>query len=111
MKISFQDHESLSVLTLSGEFTHDDCEAFTRVVNDREARGTRHIVLDCSNVEFVDSKALETMLRLQERLGAAGGQLRLVKPDDTVAQILRLTRLDLALESHPSLELAVRSLR
>ncbi|MFM9956554.1 MAG: STAS domain-containing protein [Phycisphaerales bacterium] len=111
MKISFQDHESLSVLTLSGEFTHDDTEAFNRVANEREARGTKHMVLDCSNLEFVDSKALESLLRLQERLGGAGGQLRLVKPDETVTQILRLTRLDLALESHPTLETAVRSLR
>lgn len=111
MKISFQDHESLSVLTLSGEFTHDDVESFSRIAAERESRGARSMVLDCSNLEFVDSKALEAMLRLQERLGHAGGQLRLVKPDDTVAAILRLTRLSLALESHETLELAVRSLR
>lgn len=111
MKISFQDYETLSVLTLSGEFTHDDVNALTRVTGEREKAGARHIVLDCTNLEFIDSAALESLLRLQERLGLAGGQLRLIKPEETIATILRLTRIDLALESHESLELAVRSLR
>lgn len=111
MKISFQDHDSLSVLTLSGEFIHDDVEAFTRVATERENRGARNVILDCTNLEFVDSRALEAMLRTQERLGHAGGHLRLVKPDEIVSTILRLTRLNHALECHESIELAVRSLR
>jgi len=111
VKISFQDHDSLSVLTLSGEFIHDDVDAFNRVAAERETRGAKNVILDCSNLEFVDSRALEAMLRMQERLGKSGGQLRLVKPDDTVATILRLTRLTLALECHETIELAVRSLR
>lgn len=111
MKISFQDYDTLSTLTLSGEFTHDDVTAFNRVVSDREQAGARHFVLDCANLEFIDSAALEALLRLQERIGTSGGQLRLIKVDDTLDTILRLTRLDLALESHESLELAIRSLR
>lgn len=111
MKVSFQDYEHICVLTLSGEFTHDDTDHFSRIVAERQAAGTRHFILDCGSLEFTDSAALESLLRLQERLGEAGGQLRLIKPDETVSTILRLTRLELALESHPSLELAVRSLR
>ncbi len=111
MKVSCQDFDHVAVMTLSGEFTAEDQDAFSRVLADRVGKSTRHVVVDCQSLEFVDGKGLECLLDLQERLGAAGGQMRLVKPDDTIKTILRLTRLELALEAHDSLEGAVRSLR
>ena len=111
MKISCQDYEHIAVLTLSGEFTADDHDTFKRTVDERMKQGARHVVLDCQHLEFIDSKALEDTIALQRTLGERGGQVRLVAPDETVSAILRLTRLDVALESHPSLENAVRSLR
>ena len=111
MKLSHQDYEHISVLTVSGEFSADDVETFNRSVNDRLTSGTKHFVLDCTHMEFIDSAGLESWLRLQERAGNQGGQLRLVSPDETVSKILELTRLDLAFEAHSSLESAVRSLR
>jgi len=111
MKISHHDYEHVSVLTVSGDYTADDTEQFARVLNDRRSAGVRHVIIDCENLEFVDSAGLESWLRAQESLGEGGGQLRLIRPDDTLGTILKLTRLDLAFESHPTLESAVRSLR
>lgn len=111
MKMSHQNFEHIALMTLSGEFTADDIELFHRSTTERITAGTKHFVLDFENVEFVDSAALEAMLRLQERLGTAAGQLRLIKLDHTVERILELTRLDLAFETHESVEKAVRSLR
>lgn len=111
MKISFQDYEIVSVLTISGDLTAEDVEQFLRVVNDRVASGVKHVLIDCENLEFIDSEGLEAWLRVQEKLGEAGGQFRLVRPDETLSTILELTRLDLAFESLPTVEAAVRSLR
>ncbi|HBS29072.1 MAG TPA: hypothetical protein DEB06_06395 [Phycisphaerales bacterium] len=111
MKISHHDYEHVTVLTVSGDFTADDTEQFARVVNDRRGAGVRHVIIDCENLEFVDSAGLESWLRVQESLGEGGGQFRLIRPDETLTTILALTRLDLAFEAHPSLEGAVRSLR
>ncbi|MDX2114822.1 MAG: STAS domain-containing protein [Planctomycetota bacterium] len=111
MKLSYQDYEHMSVLTLSGDYTADDVEHFNRVVGERRLAGVRDVLLDCENLEFVDSAGLESWLRLQETLGGEGGQLRLVRPDDAVKRILGLTRLDAALETHATLENAVKSLR
>lgn len=111
MKISSQQFDRVAVLTLSGEFTADDADQFRRVLADKTRAPVRHVVLDCEHLEFIDSKGLEAWLALQETLGVAGGQLRLVRPDETVRTILGLTRLDKALEHHESLESAVRSLR
>lgn len=111
MKISYQDYEHICVLTLSGEYTADDVDQFQRIVADRIAGGTRHILLNCEHLEFVDSAGLESWMRLREQVGEHAGQLRLVQPDETVAKILELTRLERAFESHNTLESAVRSVR
>ncbi len=111
MKISTQEFGPIAVVTLSGEYTADDVDAFARAARDKARPSTRHVVIDCEHLEFIDSAGLESLLRLQEDLGSRGGQLRLAKTDDTVRTILRLTRLELALERHGSIEEAVRSLR
>lgn len=111
MKVSHQNFEHITLLTLSGEFTAEDVELFRRTTAERLSSGARHMVLDFENVDFVDSAGLESLLRLQERLGENAGQLRLIKLDSTLERILELTRLDLAFESHETIEKAVRSLR
>lgn len=111
MKISHTDYEHISVLTISGEFGADDIEPFERVCTDRMRDKARHILLDCEHLDFVDSRGLEKWLDLQRQLGEKGGQLRLLRPDETIQTILRLTRLSPAFEFHESLEQAVRSLR
>ncbi len=111
MKLSHQDYEHISVLTISGDYTHDDLEQFSRSVNERRKAGVRHVLLDCANLDFVDSAGLESWLRIQEELGVESGQFRLINPDEIVRKILELTRLELAFESHSTVEEAVRSLR
>lgn len=110
MKASHQDYDHVRVITMSGEFTAEDADQFRRSAEDKRT-AIRHVVLDCRELEFIDSAGLEACLRLQEKLGESGGQLRLVAPDETITKILEITRLDLAFEAHPTLESAVRSLR
>lgn len=111
MKLSFQEYEHVCVLTISGEYTAEDVDAFRRTVSERIDAGARHILLDCEHLEFVDSLGLESWLRVRETLGEKNGQVRLIKPDETMRTILSLTRLDRAFETHETLESAVRSVR
>lgn len=111
MKLSYHEYEHVCVVTLSGEYTADDVDAFRRTIGDRMEHGARHILLDCEHLEFLDSAALESWLRLRELLGQGNGQMRLIKPDENVQKILEITRLQKAFETHVSLEAAVRSVR
>jgi len=111
MKVSAQDHGHISVLTISGEFTAEDIDQFQRIVAERTGAGALHILLDCEHLEFVDSAGLETWLRARDEITAAGGQFRLIALDDNVNKILEITRLSKAIETHDSLETAVRSVR
>lgn len=111
MKLTHQNDNQLSVLTLKGEFTADDVEQFERNVEDRLAAQARDFVLDLAELEFIDSAGLEALLKLQETCGDLLGQMRLAGACGNVEQILRMTRLTPRFDLRQSVEDAVKSLR
>lgn len=111
MKLSYEDHGSTAVLTLSGELTADQADGFRRSCHERFEAGIRDFVLDLEHLTLIDSAGLEAMLWLLEESGEQGGQIRLVRPDDTIEKILEVTRLDRRFDVHDSTESAARSLR
>jgi anti-sigma B factor antagonist len=111
MKLSYEDHGPTTVLCASGELTADQTDAFRRSCMDRFAAGTRNVVLDLEHLALIDSAGLEILLWLMEEAGDRGGQLRLVRPDETIRRILYITRLDRRFEVHTTIESAAKSLR
>lgn len=111
MKLSYEDHGVITVLTISGELTADQADAFRRSVGERFAAGARDVVLNIEHLTLVDSVGLELLLWLLDEVAERGGQVRLVKPDDMVRKILELTRLDRRFDIHDTLESAGKSLR
>ena len=111
MKLSWEEHGPVALLIASGDFTHDAIDSFRRVVGDRIAAGARSFVLDFANVTLTDSAALEGLLWLSDETARNGGALRLVAPQHSVREALRLTRLADRFECAESVEAAARSLR
>lgn len=111
MKLSYEDHDRITVLTVSGELTSDQTDSIRRACLDRLASGIRDVVLDLEYLTLLDSSGLELLLWLVDELSEHAGQLRLVNPDETVRQILELTRLERRFDIHPSIESAAKSLR
>jgi anti-anti-sigma factor len=110
MKLSYEDHDAISVLTLSGSLTSDQADAFRRACRDRFEHGIRDVVLDVQYLETVDSAGLELLLWLLDEVSGRAGQLRLVRPDDVVLKILEITRLAQRFSIHGSIEAAAKSL-
>ena len=111
MKLSYEDHESITVLTMSGSLTHDQVDACRRACQERFDAGIKDIVLDMEHVELVDSAGLELLLYLIDELSNWAGQLKLVNPDEVVRKILHVTRLEQRFDIHASVESAATSLR
>ncbi len=111
MKFSYEDHGQVTVLTISGELTADEADAFRRSCQERFAAGVKDVVLDLEHLVLIDSSGLEQLLWLMEELADINGQLRLVNPDDTIAKILEITRLDRRFNIHGTIESAAKSLR
>lgn len=111
MKLSYEDHGPTSVITISGELTADQADAFRRICAERFANTVRNIVLDLEYLELVDSAGLELLLWLVDELNDRFGQLRLVRVNETVRKILEITRLERRFDIHDTIEAAARTLR
>ena len=111
MKLSYDDHDTVTVLTISGELTVDQSDALRRACQDRFAAGIRDVVLDLEHMTLVDSAGLESMLWLLDEVSSIQGQLRLVAPAPTIRKILEVTRLDRRFGIHETVESAAKSLR
>ncbi len=111
MKLSYEDHDTITVLKISGDLTADQVDAFRRSCQDRFEAGIRHVVLNMEHLTFIDSAGLESLLWVIEAAAERGGQLRLIRPDSTVSKILEISRLDRRFDIHDSIESAAKSLR
>ena len=85
---------------------HEDGEAILRVAGSLDLAGgdlledavspfiatTPRVVVDLSEVQFIDSSGLGALIALHQRAADAGGELTLRNPSDGVRRVLDLTR-------------------
>lgn len=66
------------------------------------AAGHSRLVVDLSNVGFVDSSGLGSLISGLKAARTAGGDLRLAQPSKQVRALLTLTMLERVLRSYPT---------
>jgi anti-anti-sigma factor len=85
------------VVRLDGELDLSTCEAADAAIREAEASRARWITLDIDGLSLIDSIGLRTLLVAKRRDDANGHRLRLTRGTGPVADLLRLTALDLTL--------------
>lgn len=83
--------ETYVIIGLSGEADATSCDTLREVLDAEIRRRPRTIVLDLSELKFLDSTALHVMLRANRDLDRNGSVLALAAPTEAVAKVLRLT--------------------
>jgi len=111
MKIISEQHDLHVTITLRGELTKDEVDQFRKSMLEQINEKTHDIVLDMSQVPFVDSQGLESLLWLQDQCLERLGQIRLAACNENIETILKITRLNEAIESHRDLPTAIHSLQ
>ncbi len=110
MKITCENKEQYAMLTLRGELTSEEVDDFRKKVLEQMDDKARDFVLDMSQVHFVDSQGLESLLWLQDQCLEKLGQIRLAACQNNVSTILRITRLDETIKACDSIQQAIDSL-
>ena len=77
MKIKTQDYNDVTVIELQGDLEADFAEPFQNTITDIIAAGKGGIVLDMSNIGFIDSAGLERLLWARDYCSENSCQLRL----------------------------------
>ena len=60
--------------------------------------GARHVVLEMSEVTFVDSAVLAVFVGTHKRVRADGGTIKVVAPSESVRGILEVTGMDAVID-------------
>ncbi|MCV7153227.1 STAS domain-containing protein [Mycolicibacterium pyrenivorans] len=68
--------------------------------------GQKHVVVDLSTTELIDSSGLGALISGLKVARQAGGDLRIAAPSRQVTTVLELTNLNRVLRTHPSPESA-----
>ena len=111
MKLDIRSDGGIFVAKPLGE--HLDFETvgiFRREIESVGGSGNK-VVLDMSELQFVDSSGLGALLSLLRRLSSEGGDLRLAGVTPSVAALLQLVRLDQIIGMYESSDEAIRSFR
>jgi len=109
MKIRTQNYNDVAVVELQGELDSDAIELFQNAITGIIDAHKAGIVLDMSDVGFIDSAGLEQLLSVRDYCNENDCQLRLAGLDETLTKILEVTRLENEFECYAELAEAVKS--
>lgn len=77
--------ESLVLARLSGEIDLSNAQSIEEAIALSTPNDAIRVVLDMTEVDYIDSAGIQIVYRLQEKLGNRGQQLKLVVPADSAA--------------------------
>ena len=99
---------SRTILALKKSLTYKNCEELETMFNDSLNQHKTEIILNCKAVSFMDSEALELLLRLHEELGNRGGRLKIFGFNAVCLDILNATRIISVLNVYEDIQQAVK---
>jgi anti-anti-sigma factor len=100
------------VARLTGDIDMSNAEDLGAALMDATTNDLIGAVLDCSELDYLDSAGVQLIYRLRERLRARGQRLRLALPDDSpVGEVLRLAGATSYVKAAPALDQALDDLR
>lgn len=94
------------LVELAGEADVTGSETLRALLETQTRTKPGLLVIDMSGLRFMDSAALQAILRAHKALGKDGGRLALVSPHDTVARVLQMTEVDRIVPVYDSVDAA-----
>jgi anti-sigma B factor antagonist len=96
------------VIHVKGEIHVSTAPLFAARLDDAIAHDARAVVLDLTEVEFIDSTGLTVLLNGLRSITLRGGRLALALSNPTVLRLFEITRMDSTFDIAPTLDEALR---
>ena len=97
LEIETAEADGTYVIRLHGELDMSGCDTVDAALRQAEATQAPRIVLDVDSLRFIDSSGLQVILRAKRRSDSTGRRLRITRGTGHVADMFRLTALDMTL--------------
>ena len=101
--------ENIGILTLQGRLTVGESNSVREKINEVAEKGHINVILDLTQVEYVDSTGLGTLVICYTSLKRQGGALKLVNPNKRNVELLLLTKLHTIFQVFNEVQDAVNS--
>ena len=110
MTITERQVGDITVLDLEGKILLGEGDIqLKQYVSDLITRGVRRVLLNCSEVPYMDSSGLGEVVRCYTAVKRAGGELKLVNLTKRLIDLLTITKLITVFETFDSEEAAIKS--
>ena len=101
---------NVPVLRIDGKIIGGAANALKREMDKQIEQGRDVLILDMENVPLLDSSALGIIIMTLQVLKTREGKLVLLNPQNSVINVLKVTRLNTVLEVYSDEELATSTL-
>ena len=82
------------LIALAGDFDLHSGPEFERRVLEALGRGASELLIDLSEVSFIDSTTIGILMRTRKRLAPLGGRVLVVTSDRNILRLFEITALD-----------------
>jgi anti-sigma B factor antagonist len=107
-RIHEREVDRATIIEVAGEIHVSTAPEFSELLNAAVEGGRTSLVLDLTDVMFIDSTGLSVLLNALRQVTRAGGRMALVCSNPTVLRLFEITRLDttFAIHAEPASALA-----
>jgi anti-sigma B factor antagonist len=101
-----------TVIALEGNLMGGpDAAALNAKLHELVESGNKHVILDLSRVQFMNSSGLGLLIGSVSTLKNAGGALKLASVSEKILALIKITKLGGVFESYPSVDAAALSFK
>ncbi len=100
--------DNCQIFRLTGLLDAFSEPVFRKTIGKYVDDGPKHIILDLSSIDFVDSSGLGVLVQMAKKAQTAKGSLQIIS-NPRVTQTVKLVRLEQFLALQPSIETAVQN--
>lgn len=110
MQIILDNYEDYLIVKFNGELDHHTSEDARKKIDDwYHKKSKKNIILDLSNVNFMDSSGIGLVMGRYRNVKDNGGELKIVNSSDLVNKILRMSGIEKIINIYGTLELALHN--
>ncbi|MBT2392104.1 MULTISPECIES: STAS domain-containing protein [Streptomyces] len=96
-----------AILTIGGELDIDTATSLHHHMANQFLHGRRHLVLDLSDLQFMDSSGLNVLIKAGREARNTAGDLHLAAPTPAVRRLFEITGLNVATPIHNNVDEAL----
>lgn len=93
MEISLSEKNGYNILSLKGEFDMSDSSSFESIINNIKSK-SKNIIIDCTDLEYLDSSAIGQLIQLQMDITNNDGKLYIANLNEFILNIFEIADLN-----------------